>query len=240
MNTIVQLINYTQGAKELLIITKNTRLKMTADFREQVFNMSEEEKDKEIAYIATSIPSSWEFVDYTFSLCNVSRAFAEQFKRTRTGSYAQQTMRMLPMEKFTYEIGPSIMADPLKWDRYTDAMNKIQDAYDWLLQAGAAVEDARGILPLNIHTNLVAKFNLRTLADMARSRTGKRTQLEYRDVLDMMLVEVVKVHPWAKDFLFKDIPKIIKQLENYIAKMDSPADLKVGAYKLLDQIRRLV
>ena len=63
------------------------------------------------------------------------------------------------------------------------------------------IEDARGILPTNIYTNIVAKFNLRTLHEMAKSRLSPRAQGEYREVFTMMVAEVVKEHPWAKPFL---------------------------------------
>ena len=53
----------------------------------------------------------------------------------------------------------------------------------------------------NIHTNIVAKFNLRTLHEMAKSRLSPRAQGEYREVFTLMVDEVVKKHPWAKPFL---------------------------------------
>jgi thymidylate synthase ThyX len=55
-----------------------------------------------------------------------------------------------------------------------------------------AIEDARGVLPTNIHTNIVAKFDLRTLADTMRKRASTRTQGEYRDVMDGMKDAVLK------------------------------------------------
>jgi thymidylate synthase ThyX len=66
---------------------------------------------------------------------------------------------------------------------------------------GVNAEDARGILPTNIHTNIVAKFNLRTLHEMAKSRLSPRAQGEYREVFKLMVAEVIKVHDWAEPFL---------------------------------------
>jgi len=71
----VTLVNYTQNAKELLILSKNTR-HLSSDTRlDDVFAMTDEEKDQEIGYIFNTISSSWEFVNYTFLLQNVSRQF---------------------------------------------------------------------------------------------------------------------------------------------------------------------
>ena len=66
---------------------------------------------------------------------------------------------------------------------------------------GINAEDARGVLPTNIHTNIVAKFTLRTLHEMAKSRLSPRAQGEYQEVFKLMVEEVVKKHPWAEPFL---------------------------------------
>jgi hypothetical protein len=52
---------------------------------------------EELDYIAKTIRSSWEMVDYTFQITGVTRAFTHQFVRTRTGSYAQQSQRSVDM-----------------------------------------------------------------------------------------------------------------------------------------------
>lgn len=210
----VKLINFTQDAVNLLIYTKQTRLTQGEKTREKIAAMSEEEKMKELSYMADTIPSSWEFVDYVFEITEVTRAFTHQFVRTRTGSYAQQTMRLLEKENFTFATGPTIREmDQAGNDVYRGVMHDIQKAYDWLIANGAAVEDARGLLPTNIHTNIIAKFNLRTVAELARSRTGGRTQGEYQDVAKAMIGAVLEVHPWAYSFLFPDLLKKAAELE---------------------------
>lgn len=197
----VSLIDYTENAVNKLIYTKSTRLEQGKDTRQKIVNMSDEEKMKELEYMANTIPSSWEFVSYTFEIKNVTRAFTHQFVRTRTGSYAQQTMRMLDKKEFTYRIPPEIKEDKASLQIYKNTMEYIQMNYDAMILNGAKVEDARGILPTNIHTNIIAQFNLRTIAEMGRSRTGFRTQDEYREVMEFMIEEVLKVHPWAEKFI---------------------------------------
>lgn len=198
----ITLIDHTHNAMDKLLYTKATRLTQGATTRAMIAAMSPEEKAEELQYMANTIPSSWEFVDYTFEICGVTRAFTHQFVRTRHGSYAQQTMRMLPMENFEFLIPEKIVRDEDAVQDYIGCMGLIQKTYDDLLEAGILPEDARGVLPTNIKTNIIAQFNLRTLSEMARARTGLRTQSEYRDVLDKMLACVMEVHPWAEDFLF--------------------------------------
>lgn len=219
-NLKVTLIDHTSNAVEKLIFTKNTRLKMRAGFMEELKQKSEEEKIEELEYMSRTIPSSWEFVNYTFMIENVTRAFTHQFVRTRQGSYAQQTMRVLEMAGFSYHVPDGIYEHPGAFEEYCATMSKIQMSYDKLLKMGCKAEDARGILPTNIHTNICAQFNLRTLSEMARSRTGLRTQDEYRDVLNLMVDCIFAVHPWANLFLFPKGRDAFKNLETLITKLE--------------------
>ena len=101
---------------------------------------------------------------------------------------------------FSYYTPERIENNPEALEAYDKAMTDIADAYQKLRDLVPA-EDARGILPTNIHTNIVAKFNLRTLSEMAKSRLSPRAQGEYQQVFKMMVDEVVRVHPWAEPFL---------------------------------------
>ena len=98
----VTLINYTPDAKNLLLFTKQTRLTLSPGLLEEVSHWPDERKLNELAYMANTIPSSWEFVDYVFLVEGVSRAYTHQQVRTRAASYAQQTMRVNNMAEFEY------------------------------------------------------------------------------------------------------------------------------------------
>lgn len=245
----IDLIEYTGkndgewAAADLLIFTKSTRLNMTPGLYSKIKELPIEEKLKELEYMSNTIPSSWEFVDYVFCISNVTRAFTHQFVRTRSGSYAQQTMRVLNVEGFDYGTGPSIDChDYLKY-QYDKMMTAINNLYSWLIDNGAEIQDARGILPTNIHTNIVAKFNLRTMAEMASKRSSPRTQGEYRDVLDMMIDEILKVHPWAALFLKNKKIDAAKQLDDFInniyEKLSDAEGIpnKADVLKLVDILR---
>jgi len=134
------------------------------------------------------------------SLRDVSRGFTHQFVRTRQASYAQQSQRTVDMSGFGYYTPPRIAENEVAKALYDQAMDEINNAYQALREIVPA-EDARGILPTNIHTNIVAKFNLRTLSEMAKSRLSPRAQGEYQEVFKLMVSEVVAVHPWAEPFL---------------------------------------
>jgi flavin-dependent thymidylate synthase len=197
----VKLINYTQDALETLLYTKNTRLQAAATISD-VKEWPLEKKLKELDYMLKTIQSSWEFVDYTFEITGVSRAFTHQLVRTRQGSYAQQSQRTVDMsECFDYVTPDGIKDFPDAKGAYDDAMDEINENYVHMISMAVPPQDARGILPTNVCTNIIAKFDLRTLSDMAKKRLCTRTQGEYQDIFKAMKAEIVKVHPWAEKFI---------------------------------------
>ncbi|QIG71666.1 thymidylate synthase protein [Rhizobium phage RHph_TM40] len=257
----VRLINNTKFADSLLVFSKNTRLTMTPDMYDQIVNRegqwTDEKISEELDYMANTIPSSWEFCDYYFLISGVSRAFTHQFVRNRTNSYAQQTMRVLDMCEFDYVFTRPYTdlptdRDPTKeelinmsYDFHTNkALEEVQKRYNAMIEDGVPAEDARGILPTNIATNILAKINLRTFADMAKSRTGGRTQGEYQMIMNQMVDEVLKVHPWAEKFFFKQGRDYFKDLEDLCAEIFGSGTTKENLHtkgrflKIIDKMRK--
>lgn len=196
----VSLINYTPNADRLLVFSRHTRLDMTPDSFDEVMKMSQEQIDKELSAVFGTIASSWEFVNYVFLITDVTRAFTHQFVRHRHGSYAQQSMRTVNMsEVFDYVSTGKCKDDSEISIAYAKGMQDIKDSYIAMIKKGAKVEDARGILPTNITTNIMAMFNLRSLSEIIGERQCIRVQGEFREVVDKMKQEVVAVHPWTEE-----------------------------------------
>lgn len=206
----VRLIDYTginaaepaDYAARLLIYAKNTRLTQGEETRTQIDAMTKQEVIKELQAIAKTIRSSWEFVDYTFEIRDVTRAFTHQLVRTRTASYAQQAQRVVNMFDFKTRkpatVAKNLVANEL-WDQL---MTKIGATYSYFHdEAGIPAQDCRGVLPTNVLTNIIAKINLRTFADLCGKRDNLRAQDEYHDAVVLMKQAVLKVHPWAEIFL---------------------------------------
>lgn len=197
----VTLVSYTPDAMDLLIFTKSTRLTMSPGLFEEIKSWPEDKKRAELEYMRNTIQSSWEFVDYVFLIEGVSRAFTHQLVRHRHNSYAQQAQRAVDMSGFEYITGPSIDTNPLAREWYESSMQNISTDYEKLIELGANKQDARGILPTNISTNIVMKANLRSMHDMALKRLCVKAQGEAQDVFRDMVSEVVKVHPYFEPFL---------------------------------------
>ena len=183
----VTLINYTQHALETLIFTKSTRLRMTGRALEEIIAWPMEKKMEEWAYMQNTIKSSWEFADYVFMIEGVTRGFTHQLVRHRVGtSFAQQAQRVVNMADFEYISTGNVRdcgEESMLLAIYDSTMGQINEGFQALLRAGANPQDARGVLPTNICTNICLKANLRTLYGMSSERLCYKAQGEYQDVM---------------------------------------------------------
>lgn len=193
----VELVSCTPDALTLLLRTKGTRL----EHQDDPSTWSDEKRAEHLGYMRDTIQSSWEFVDYVFRISGVTRAFTHQLVRTRTGSYAQEAMRAIDARDHEV-VEPSAIEALAEMDRmWREGVGVVMQTYGQLLDHGAAPQDARGLLPTNVTTSIMAKFNLRSLHEMAKLRLCTRAQGEYQDVFRAMRREVMRVHPWAERFI---------------------------------------
>lgn len=244
----VSVIDYTgmgtgddMTAANKMIFTKQTRLKMNPDLMQEIEDWPLEKKMEELEYMSNTIPSSFEFVNYTFLINGCTRAFTHQLVRSRQNSYAQQTMRILDVEGFDYQTGPTVESNPAIKAVYDNSMHHINQDYERMIKMGAAIEDARGVLPTNICTNIVVQMNLRTAAELLMKRASPRTQGEYRDFIEQLRTLVLGVHPWAEMFLKNKKHEAAKKLDDLIAALYAQGDFsreeQMEYTKCVDKLR---
>jgi thymidylate synthase (FAD) len=197
----VSLINFTQNARELLIFTKNTRHLSGESRFEEVLDMTERAKQEELDYVFNTISSSWEFVNYTFLLQDVTRSLTHQLVRHRHNSFAQQSLRVFPAESFKYFVPDKLEKESYQLAIYDATMSQTQENYNLLLKHGVNVQDARGVLPMNICTNIIVGANLRSLSNLMETRLCVRAQGEFQMAAMLMRNLVADVHPWAEKVL---------------------------------------
>jgi len=142
----------------------------------------------------------FEFVNTVWLIKGASRAFQQQLTRTRQASYSIQSLRVVPLKNFAvrhdYTESSRMASNPRVKKRFDATMHYLQKAYCELLDMGCPTEDARGILPLNIHSPITMSINLRSLYHMLELRFCENTQEEYRQVAEQMKKEVAeKMHP---------------------------------------------
>ena len=223
----------TYGAARLLAYTKNTRLQMTPDGYERFENMPVDELEKELLYMSNTIPSSWEFVDVIFAINDVSRACAQQITRTRTASFAMQSQRVTDMSNVTWHVPASIERP----STYSEAIQRSIAEYEEAVKNGVSLEDARGLLPINVHCNLIAKYNLRSVVDLLRARDSMRVQGEYQAVARQMRQAMFDVWPWVKPFFEPKDSKAIHLIEEVAASLDNK-EMKMQLAKAADLLKK--
>lgn len=234
----VQIIDYTgfgmgpEYAARLLAFTKATRLNMTPGLLDEMMNAKPWAiVEEELSYMAFTLPSSWEFVSVTFLVSEVSRACAQQITRTRTASYAMQAQRIVDVRDAGYHV-PDL--DDEASFNFHESMQEAISNYSALRDSGMKPEDAREVLPIGIHCNLVVKHNLRSLVDLVAKRRSLRVQSEYRGVVEEMRSTTVAVWPWAEQF-FRDKHEMALESLEAIAK--SNPSLRIPIAKAVDLIR---
>jgi flavin-dependent thymidylate synthase len=198
----ITLINHTPRALETLLFTKGTRLMMSANGLDVVESWTDDKKKDELRYMLGTIKSSWEMIDFIFYIEGVTRAFTHQLVRHRVGTaFAQQTQRAVNMADFEYVTTGGILADDELKEIYDNTMHEINSGYSALIEAGANAQDARGVLPTNVCTNIVFKANLRTLHHMCGERLCVKAQGEFQNVMREIRRVVVQELPWTEPML---------------------------------------
>lgn len=211
-----KLLFATPNAAQILVFTKQTRLEMTADLFESTLEKPTEALEADLQYMANTIPSSWEFVDLIFLLSDVSRAAAQQITRTRNASFAMQSLRIVDGAGLTYENPFDEELQPDLFWQFDELVIHAQRGYTKLVDMGAAAQDARGVLPLNIHCNIVAKYNLRAFVELCQKRSSLRVQGEYADLVQQMKHQALVAWPWAAPFFVPKQDAAIKMLEEVV------------------------
>jgi len=189
----VELLDYTKNALEMLIFCKGTRLAGNETI-EDIIEWPDKKKIEHYSYMKDTIKSQFEFVHFTFLLTGVSRAFTHQLVRTRTQSYAEQSLRAVDVRNApVYNFGLC--------DDYDNSVTNSIAAYENMVDSGIPIQDARGVLPIDITTNIIVGTNLRTLHDTAKVRLCTRTQGEYQMVFREMKKRVAEIYPIFDDFI---------------------------------------
>ena len=133
-----------------------------------------------------------EYVDTIWVIKNCSRAFQQQLTRTRLATYAIQSLRVVTRKGFAengcYNMPPSLTEDQKQF--FHASMLSIQHNYEYLIELGVSPEDARGILPLNIHSDISFRINLSAMYHMLNQRLCVNTQWEYRQVATQMKEQI--------------------------------------------------
>jgi len=174
-------------------------------------SMPEADIINQVTYMASTIPSSWEFIDVVFLLSRVSRSLAQQITRTRNASFAMQSQRVTDMREVSWDVAGD---DANMRETYGLMFLQAMANYSYLVDEGMELENARDVLPIGVHCNLVAKYNFRSFVELVRKRQSLRVQAPYRQLVDQMKDQVLRVWPWTQTFFEEPQAKALKMIES--------------------------
>lgn len=168
--------------------------------------------------LKTELQGALEVVTFHFLIEGVTRSFTHQIVRGRHAFYAQESLRFAVPDEPWLETGriaypPSLAREPRMrevdrlhgvtevptpddeeyaqlrgiWDNAVDSLN---DSYQFLVENGVPAEDARGLLPHNITTRLHWVVSLRELLHVAGLRLCTQAQFEWRQVMGQLVKAV--------------------------------------------------
>lgn len=201
----VKLISTTQNLLDILYTGARTCYNAGSpiDMFEEVDNIPPNKKLKLInGCIKSNHQSILEHSQFTFAIEGVSRALTHQLVRHRHCSFSQQSQRYVNLEGTFDYVTPKALQDEGDLQGYfAECMQQAYESYTELINKGVKPEDARAVLPNACCTNMVITLNLRSLIHLCNERLCTRAQLEIRQLVQLMVKEVLKENEWLKPYL---------------------------------------
>lgn len=202
----VKLISTTQNLLDILYTGARTCYNAGSpiDMFEEVDNISRDKKLKLInGCIKSGHSSVLEHSQFTFAIEGVSRSLLAQISRHRIGvSLSVQSQRYVNLESTFNYVTPKALQDEGDLQSYfTECMQQAYESYTELINKGVKPEDARAVLPNACCTNMVITLNLRSLIHLCNERLCTRAQLEIRQLVQLMVKEVLIENEWLKPYL---------------------------------------
>lgn len=183
----------------------------------------EDLEDYFVNLIKDTFSTPLEYVSTVWYLDNVSRAAQQQITRHRVGTaFSIESMRVVPKENFAsrmlYHVPDRIANDPEKFKEFHQSMLDIEKEYNRLISEGVEVEDARGILPLNIFSTITMSINLRALIHLVLSRSCYKAQGEVHEIAEMMIKDL---SPSLGDRVVNSISRPCQLLNKCFMRMEN-------------------
>lgn len=206
MNIIKQSVTLMQTPKNIATILEFAARTCTGTVAKMATGstMDSEEFVKRVV-MARKHYSVLEHVSFTFELIT-TRAIANQIVRHRMAAYCQESMRYVRMDR---KNGGLPVIAPYQFDNWPEEAKKLwleaiqvsEDNYMDLLKMKIKAEDARGVLPLDTATVLVATWNLRELLHIlyhpvSGRCTNSHAQPQTRQLFALLEEEIKRV-PFA-------------------------------------------
>jgi thymidylate synthase (FAD) len=131
-------------------------------------------------------------------ICN--RGVTHELVRHRLASYSQESTRYCnySLSKFGKEITvirPPFASSSIAFSAWYDAMLSCEVNYFKLLEAGCKPQIARGVLPIDLKTEIVATMNLRQWRHFFKLRAAKPAHPQMRELASELLIQMRNAVP---------------------------------------------
>jgi len=121
------------------------------------------------------------------------RGVTHEIVRHRIGSYSQESTRYCNYSGKDMEfirpcffnddtVSDDTMSDKYKNIVWQNAMREAEDRYNKLIEAGATPQEARGVLPNSLKTEIVITYNLREWRHFFELRCDKASHPQMREI----------------------------------------------------------
>ena len=139
-------------------------------------------------------------VVYMFEVEDCSRVTTHQLVRHRAVSYDQESQRFSAATREGMVTPPSIQSNEAALAAFDEALKAVYSAYEKMVAAGVAKEDARYVLPAAIKTKLVMTLSARSLMHLVWQRTALQAQWEIRELASTLHTLAREATPelWTK------------------------------------------
>lgn len=139
------------------------------------------------------------------------RGVSHELVRHRLASFSQESTRYCNYGKEKYGAEITVI-QPYYWDEgspeweaWRKGCEAAEQAYFELLTLGASPEQARGVLPNAIKTEIVVTTNLREWRHILKMRTSPRAHPQIRHIMVALLKELKQQIPVIFDDISEDI-----------------------------------
>lgn len=159
-----------------------------------------------------------------------NRGVTHELVRHRIASYSQKSTRYVNYTKKEMQFIKPHWLDqqPVAANLWLGQMNEIEDTYVNLIAMGLKPEDARGVLPNDLETEIVMTANLREWKHVLELRTSLRAHPQIRALLLPLKKELEEKLPE----IFKDNEpvEITASTPGAVKKIHYSADVKVETF----------
>jgi flavin-dependent thymidylate synthase len=118
-------------------------------------------------------------------------------------------------------IDQATAADKARW-AWDEAQVKIEESYQYLVNAGIPAEDARGLLPTNVQTRIHWVMNLRSLKLEAGKRLSTQAQYEWKAVIAGIAKAIREYNPYQQqiDVMGRAGDRVAADVLSFVASHD--------------------